>query len=511
MTNNPARRLGRNSLFSLIRSVVTLPVMLLLTPYTLAAIGKEAFGIWALVGVVTSYAQLSDFGISETLVKYVAEYAAQRDDTRLNRLLGTALSAYLVLALVIGSLFFAVVPWLAGDLLLIPAAHLNEAVAVLRLATAIFFVNMICGVFSSVLIGCQRHDLSTIVHLVSLLLTAGGTVVALEGGWGVRGLVLTNAGVTLVAAGLQLLLARRLFPALSLAGWRWYEREMLGRIFSYSWKVQLTNLSQLLVFQIDRVLISRYLGLEAVALYEVGNRAASYGRAFIVALFTPLIPAASDLAARNEQSLLAGLYRRAFKFMALAALPVGALTVALAGPLVELWMGPGFELAALTLQLLLPAYLVNVFTGPGYFILNGINRPEVGMRSALLAGGLNLVLCTVLVQSHGYFGLIGGMMIALTVSAAYFFVLLHRALPGLEWSLYPPLVVRPLVVALPLALLAALTSAWLATVGAGFWRLVPVTLGYALAVGAALLPGDYLDDFEKEVVRSVFARRDRKA
>lgn len=502
MTWDPARRLGRNALFNLIRSAAALPVLLLLTPYIIARIGTEAFGIWALVGVVTSYAQLGDFGIGESLVKYVAGYAAKGDEDGLNRLFNTALAAYLVLALLLGGGLLLAMPVIAGDLLVIPARLLGEAVPVLRLAVAVFFANLVFGVFASFIAGAQRMELGTVVHLVALLLTVVGTVGSLENGWGLYGLVVTNAVAAAVSAGLQAVMAWRIFPGLRLGFRRWTDRQMLHQLFSFSWKVQLSTLSQLLVFQLDRILLSRYLGLEMVALYEVGNRAATCARAFVATLFTPVTPAASDIEARAETALLAGLYRRAFKFMVLIAVPFGLLVVALAQPLVALWMGPGFELAALTLQLLMPVYMVNVLTGPGYYILNGINRPDVGMRSALFAGAANLMLCTVLVQSHGYFGLIAGMMVSLVVSAVYFFVMLHRVLPGVDTTIYRATLLRPLIVALPAAALVWWGAAVLARGGAG--AVAALAAGYLLTVGALLLRGDYLDEFERGVLARLF-------
>ena len=76
MTPNPGRRIAWNALTNVVRALVMLPITLLLTPYIVRMVGPEGFGIWALAGVVASYAQLSDFGITESLVKLLAEYKA---------------------------------------------------------------------------------------------------------------------------------------------------------------------------------------------------------------------------------------------------------------------------------------------------------------------------------------------------------------------------------------------------------------------------------------------------
>lgn len=498
MGSDVAPRLAKNSVYFAIRSVVSLAVMLLLTPYLIRGVGKDQFGIWALAGVMTSYAQLSDFGITESLVKYAAEYHAGRDSMNLNRLVNTALASYLGLALVVGTVLFLSIPYVASALLKIPPALQQESTLIFRFAVIIFLTNMIFGVFASLIIGSQQMGYSSFITSASMVLTAAGTVFFLENGWGLRGLVVNSALVAGVAITLNIVVARRLFPDLRFNFVQWVDRAMLRQIFCFSWKIQASSISQVLIFQLDRILLSRYLGLEAVAFYEVGSTAASYVRTFIAALFSPLSPAASEIHAKKEFSLLAGLYNRSFKFMAMLAIPFCLLVIVLAQPFVQMWMGEGFALAALTLQLLLPAYLVNVLTGPGAFILNGINRPEVGMRSALFAGGLNLFLCTLLIQWLGYFGLIVGISLSLIVSALYFISMLHKELPGLEWRLYGKVFFPPLLVSTPLAITLYVAGT--------FWNLsrLPVLISCSslYVVLTVLLIGKsrYLDDFERRII-----------
>jgi O-antigen/teichoic acid export membrane protein len=312
-----------------------------------------------------------------------------------------------------------------------------------------------------------------------------------------RGLVATNAIVAVVTGGLNIAVARRLFPELRLGLFTWTDRQMMRQIFSFSWKIQASNISQLLIFQVDRILLSRYLGLEAVAFYEIGSNAAFYAKSFLSVLFAPMVPAASALQATNDHELIGGLYKRSFKFMVLLAVPFTLLVMAAAVPFIRIWMGPGFALSALTLQLLMPAYLINILTGPGTFILNGINRPDIGMRAACLAGGTNLVLCLVLVLTFGYFGLIAGISISLAVSAVYFISLFHRTLPEIGRDLYRRVLFKPIAISAPAAILLYAADR------AGYLPHLPALLAgmviYAATVGFLLLRSGYLDAFEQRI------------
>lgn len=508
MNADIAPRLARNSLYYGIKSVVALASMLLVTPYMLRVVGTELFGVWALAAVVITYAQLSDFGIGESVIKYAADYHARRDTVALNRLVNTVIVAYLVLALFIGGLLLVFLPFVARSILLIPAPLLDEAVLVFRLSVGIFFVNMVMGIFASLVIATQQIGYTTSVNIASTCLGAAGTFYFLGQGFGLLGLVATNAMVALFVAILNVHLTFRLVPGLHLSLWRWADRSTLRLVFGYSWKVQASNLAQLLVFQVDRIILSRYLGLEAVAIYEIGSSVASYARTFITALFSPMLPAVSALNHHSDPTLLTGLYRRACKFIVLISIPFGLLVIALAPPFIALWMGPGFELAALTLQLLLPAYLLNVLTVPGVFLLNGIGRPQIAMRAALCAGLVNVSLCLLLVKFAGYFGLIAGVISSLTLAALYFVVMLHREVPEIDRKIYRRLFWKPILFALP--------AAWglhyvigLRPVESAV-ALLSLAGGYVLTVGILLMRSGYLDAFERATLLGLLPWRQRE-
>ena len=508
MTSGIAPRLARNSLYSALKSGISLALLLVVMPYAIRVLGKEVYGIWALAALVTSYAQLSDFGIAECVVKYAAEYRVRQDSIAINRLVNTVVATYLVLTVVVGGLLWLVLPYIAREILLIPATLQGEAILIFRLAVGIFFVSMVTGVFASLIVATQQMGYAATVNIVSACLGALGAIVFLSQGFGLRGLIMTNAVVALVAAVLNVWFAYRLLPDLRLNPLRWADKQMLRHILGYSWKTQTSNLAQLLIFQLDRILLSRYLGLEAVTFYEVGCNIAMYARTFVMTLFSPMIPAASALHAEHDQGVLAGLYRRSFKFAALIAIPCCLLVVGLAHPFIHVWMGEGFALSAVTLQLLLPIYLLNILTSPGVFLLNGMNRPEIGMKAAVFAGVTNLFLCFFLIRSAGYFGLIAGIALSLSGAAIYFVLMLHHNLPGLEWKMYRPIFLGPLLVCVPAALLLHFSgpSLGLATLP----MLGMTALLYLGGVALFLLKTGYLDAFERQILFGAFIPRDDK-
>ncbi len=509
MNSVTGARIAKNSLFNLARTLVAAPLTLALTPYVLGHLGTEQFGIWALVGVLSSYFALSDFGITQTLIKFMAEYEARADAQQLNRLLNTALVIYLAISLVLCGLLVLVMPPIVDHVLNIPPPLQAKALPVLRLAVGLFFVNMTMGVFGSLILGFQRMGYSNAIAIGNALLVAAGTVVVLERGGGLMALMVNNAVGTAFAALASFAAARRLFPAMRLRLVGLFSREMLRVILGFSWKVQVTNVSQLMVFQIDRIILSHFAGLAAVSSYELANRIASQARALIASMFTPMIPAASALNAAEEHGRVSGLYRRAFKYMVLADLPLSVLVIALARPFVRTWLGGGYGQTALTMQLLMAAFMLNLLTGPGSFLLNGINKPEVNMRASLFGGLLNLALCLSLVRWIGYYGVVVGLSASLIISGAYFVWMLHRSVPGLPRDAYRVALVRPTLLTLTAggALLLLDRRAHLH----GYALLCAIGAVYLAVVGIGIVFGNYLDAVDRESLGRLSSLRRRRA
>jgi len=131
--------------------------------------------------------------------------------------------------------------------------------------------------------------------------------------------------------------------------------------------------------------------------------------------------------------------------------------------------------------------------------VNGIGRPQFGMRSSLAAALLNFCLSTALMPLCGYFGVVVGTAVSMVCAALYFLAMAHRAIglpPGPLWRALLP---KPLFAAFPAGLLLQLmppptTGLELAASGAGYL----ILFGLGTWVSGYFDPYDF-DLFERHV------------
>ena len=136
-------KLARNSLFNVAGSVLTLPVVLLLTPYILHHLGKEQYGVWALAAVVTSYAQLSDMGMTTALVKYVAEYWTKGEIDKISSVISTAFFSFAVVGGVVTIGIFCAREFIVVNVLKIPLELQAGGRFVVGGVVVIFYINLL--------------------------------------------------------------------------------------------------------------------------------------------------------------------------------------------------------------------------------------------------------------------------------------------------------------------------------------------------------------------------------
>lgn len=450
-------KIARHSIANVLRYTFSLPIALLLPPYMLARMGGTDYGVWALLGVFASLTSLADLGMGTALSKYVAQYHASGETDRLSILFSTAFLCYWAIGgFVVGGLF------LAADLILglffqgLPYAELH---LLYGLSLLIFLLNHVFSVYTGVVLGLRRFEEANLYGFLVNLLNALLTVLLLERGWGLRGLLALNGlSVFLVAWSNRWIISRQL-PDLRfrLTHFRW---EAVAEILRYSTRVFVTSVTHLIHTQADKLILSHFLGVSFVAPYHLATQILNQLRNFPMAIVNPLMPAASALQVQGQDERTQRLYLRAQRYNILVAIPIFLPCLFFARPLIELWLGKGQVLTAFALGFLAFAHLINLLTAPGFFILNGIGRPEVAMRSSLLAAFLNIVLSLVMVKYFGFSGVVWATTFAMTVAALYFMVSFHAIarLPLREAGM--SMLLRPLLAGTLVALPGVLWPGW---------------------------------------------------
>lgn len=429
-----SRKFAKNAVFNVAGFAVTFPILILLTPYMLDVLGKARFGVWALAGVVTSYAQLSDMGMTTAIVKFVAEHWAKRDVKRMSAIVSTTFFSFAMIGgLVAGSIlllrYFIVV-----NLLKVPPELQSEALFVVIGIVVIFYSNLLFSVYNSVLQGLQRMDITNGIMVVSKVFRAGGMYFFLASGFGLKGLIVNSAIFSALTIGANVFWAKRLAAGLKVNPF-WFSFSELKGIVKYSANIFSARLMGLFQDPINKIILAAYTSLPFVSLYEVGWRVNSMVRSLFGIGLMPLLPASSELQSESNKQELQRIYLSISRMLYLFAVPFFLVVMVLAKPLVQVWLGDGYELAGRAIQFLLLGNLFSLLVTPQYVILQGIGKPQINTIAHAIAAGINVVLAIVLTYYLGFYGVLIGGVVSLLISSL-FIDCLFRRIVGIELRMY---------------------------------------------------------------------------
>ena len=423
----------RNSATNLARYALSIPVFFFLTPYILSKLGDKQFGVWVLIATFLSFADLGDLGMRSALRKYYAEAYAQRDFEALNADFSTAILIFFPLSLFIWVVIYLSLGVILQTFFAVDPSHQVDVRFVFLVAITVFAVGFPFIPYLSILEGLQRFDILNGLSSVSILLHAVSAVWVLQAGWGLKGLVLSQAAVSLLSLSGLLWITHRLVPQARFRTdrlcWKSFEK-----IFLFSTKIFTSSLANVIHFQVDKILLAFFLGVGAVGHYQIAAGLAGRIRGIPQLLLDPVMPAAAAVERGMGPGTIERLYFLSQKYNTTLSFPLTAGLLLFAHPFVDLWLGPGYSRVAFTIQILSLGYLLNILSGPGFSILNGTGRPEYGVYSSLLAAFLNLSLSLILVTQFGYYGVVIGTFLSLVIGAGIFKWVFHRA-SGIPWNL----------------------------------------------------------------------------
>lgn len=501
------RTIARNTIFNALGRVWEALISLVLTWYVVQRVGTGGLGLWSLVGVFASYAALFDFGVASGFAKYIAEHAARSDRRAVSSVVSTGFYFYLLFGALIVVAAWPLIDVLMERVVLPRAAVLNQAPDadvlrfLLRGALVLFAANGCFAPFAAVPTGVQRMGVTNVVSGAATVLKCIATVIFLEMGHGIPGLLYAN-GLTLVFVGAaSIAVAFWLMPGLRVSP-GYVTMSAFHHLFAFGWRTQVAKVSNLINFQTDRIVTAFfYADMGLVGLYRLGEDLAGKMRQLPALVVTALLPAASDLDARNRAEDLQRLYLISTKYMASAAVPLTLFFIAAADMLMRGWLGTldGLDTAAWVLRILAVGYLANLLPGPGVSIVMGKGRADMPMYAGLISTGSNIALTVLLMLSIGFYGIPIATTLGMAISTAWFFAAMRRVLPLPLGTVLRQAVLWPFLASLPGVLLCFTVQFALSTHHGHLPNLIAVAgcagifgLSYVVIIGAS----PFLDRFD---------------
>jgi O-antigen/teichoic acid export membrane protein len=214
-------------------------------------------------------------------------------------------------------------------------------------------------------------------------------------GYRVVGLIAGHGAAYVVA-----ILAGLVYLRSSLARFSWEHVHSLAR---FGAPKSIGFLSNRAYASLDTVLLAAFVTSSLVGIYEVAWRLGSVLSLISLSIQTTIFPEVSALSSEDEFEEVRNLLREALTFTGVISIP-GLFGAVVLGPSVLAVYGEEFQRGATVLVVLIVAIILKDFGSTFVNIINGLDRPKVGMSINLAFVVTNGVLNVLFIRAYGIFG-----------------------------------------------------------------------------------------------------------
>jgi membrane protein EpsK len=373
------------------------------------------FGTYGLLVSLTSYLLIAQASVETAAVKAIAE--AMNQHAR-DRAFSTAMSLYTLAGVAAGGVLASAGMGLLG-LFDIPAGLHHEAqISVLALG-AVTAVGWPLKIFQDVLRGSQLFVASAAAEGIAFVLIGGALVGLGLGGAALWVLVAVGAAAPLAtgAVSAAVVLLKKL-------PYRYRKDavtiESVRGFLGLSTYLFLISVGDFVIYSLDRAILATLRSAAAVGLYEGPIRAHNLIQQLHSTLVTPVVAVSARYAAQQDVQRTRDLLVRGARYTLAAVVPVTIVMMILANPILEVWLGPKFGVAAPAMIVLSGYWLVNGSTGVPGRMLIAAGRARVLTLYVVAVALVNLALSLALTPSLGVNGVVLGTTISYVLGFPFF-------------------------------------------------------------------------------------------
>jgi O-antigen/teichoic acid export membrane protein len=446
------RHVVLSSLSNYVGKFINLVSWFILTPFVLKQLGDHSYGLWALVGSVTAYGFLVNFGITDAVTKYVAEYRAKGEIEQAHSMIATALIMNASLGLLLIIISVLVAPFFSS-LFNVAAAEESTATWLFLLSGIGVALTIPFGIVGAVLRGLQRFDLLNISSVIATLLTVIGTLFVLLLSGGVIGLAIVGVTVTLLMQIFNIWLIYRIAPELRY-GWHGGSRAYIRTLASYGSALFVMYLGGYLESRSDEIVIGGFLPLASVTPYNLARRLSTLPQTLTEQFLTLLLPMASEIHANENRDQLRSLYLISTRITLAIFLPIALILVILAKPLLTLWIGAAYAPYSYLVLILVTASLIDTSQWPAGAVLQGMAKHHALAIMTIASGIANLTISILLVGRLNLMGVALGTLIPTTIVCIGFVTPYAMRVIGVDvMELYTRVLQPAILPAIPMGIL----------------------------------------------------------
>ena len=394
---------------------ITNIVGIVLTPFIIRMLGDAEYGLFALIGAFVGYLSILDLGLTNAIVRFVAQYRTQKDNEGLENFLAVSLMIYAAISFVVvvlGIVMYFNVESLFGSSLSI------EQMGKAKIMFLIFIFNIAItlpgGAFTGICHGFEHFVFPRFIAIVKYVIRTLLVIFILYNGADAIGLVVLDSilNVLFIAATIYYTFVK-LKVRIKLHS---FKASFIKEIFSYSIWIFVFGLVYQFQWRTGQVILGATTNTITVAIYSVGVTLGLYFLTLGNVINGFILPKAVQSIYNNssKEKLTGEMIRVSRITMIILFYILGGFLV-LGQEFVLLWVGETYRESWFVALLIMIAFVMPISQGYAHAILEAKKMMRFKSLTSLILTSIGIIIGGYLSKIYGLQGIIYGIFGALIV------------------------------------------------------------------------------------------------
>jgi len=338
-------QLKGGAVLSYVTIFLTNVVGLLLTPFIIRSLGSAEYGLYTMIGALVGYMSVLDFGLNNTVVRFVAKYKANDDKEGEENFLAHSFMIYICISIIvaiIGSVLYFNLEQLYGNTLTLD--QIDKAKTMMLILIFNLAISLPGGAFSGICSGYEEFILPRIINIIRYIVRSILVVVILLYGGDSIGLVILDTIMNITIIGINAFIAFKLLGARIRL--HQYEKKLFSNILGFSLWIFAFSIVYQMRWQVGQLIIGVYYSTSIVAIYAVGITLGNYYGAFSSAISTVFLPRAIQMTVKNIPSKeLTDTFIKISRVILLVLIYILGAFIVLGQEFIFYWVGDEYYMA----------------------------------------------------------------------------------------------------------------------------------------------------------------------
>lgn len=413
------------TIYNILFKIISTLLVFFITPIFISKMGEEIYGIWILNFTIIGYFALVVNGIPGGIIKFISENNS--DMKYLSKVISISLVTYLIIGLLLGCFIFL---FAENITTIFNISEKNQSISVRLLKIASFFLAILwpLSISDSVLQGLLKFKELNVIRSLQVLINSSIILISLFLEFDIGLILFFSYATTCFCSIIMFYLVKKNIKPLTISIYP-LDKKLFKQIISFSIGLVAIELSSILAYQSDELIIGYFLDVRDLPIYVVIT-SLFFNLRIIFGMLTGLIlPVVFEAKKKSNYKLIDSLVFKGIRYINIIFVTFVILVSIISKPFIFLWMGESYSKFSLWSSLFVLQYLFSAaYVGYLSRIILGFSKVKFLFKINLFFNIIKIILAIYLVQLYGITGVFLASIINTIISFLVIFPLVTKKL-----------------------------------------------------------------------------------